>query len=122
MLGINRKTIGKYWNDYLKDMKQLENDECDLREIQEKIAATPEYDASRRQYRKYTKAMDEFLDGVLASEKKKDTVLGTHKQKQTVEQIYQLVLKEGFGISRSTISNHIRIKRDKHKECFIRQQ
>ncbi len=103
-------------------MNQLENDDCDLREIQEKIAAPPKYDASRRQYRKYTEAMDQFLDNVLASEKKKDTILGTHKQKRTNEQIYQIVLKEGFDISQSTISNHIRIKRDKHKECFIRQQ
>lgn len=122
MLGINRKTIGKYWNDYLKDMSQLETGDCDLREIQEKIAAPPKYDVSKRQYRKYTEAMDEFLDDILASEKKKDAILGTHKQKRTNEQIYQLVLKEGFAISQSTISNHIRIKRDKHKECFIRQQ
>ncbi|TYC85191.1 IS21 family transposase, partial [Acetobacterium wieringae] len=81
MLGINRKTIGKYWNDYLKDMSQLETGDCDLREIQEKIAAPPKYDVSKRQYRKYTEAMDEFLDDILASEKKKDAILGTHKQK-----------------------------------------
>lgn len=89
ILGINRKTIGKYWNDYLNDLTKLENgDDYDVQEIQEKIAAPPKYDVSKRQYRKYTEAIDEFLDDILASEKKKDTILGTHKQKRTNEQIY----------------------------------
>jgi DNA-binding transcriptional regulator YhcF (GntR family) len=121
MLGINRKTIGKYWNEYNDQMVLLSSSEVDSKEIQEKICSDPVYDSSNRKSRKYTDEMDQFLDEILEDEKEKCKVLGANKQQLTQLQIYELIIKEGFEISQSTITNKIREKRNKTKECFIKQ-
>lgn len=120
MLSIDRKTIAKYWNEY-KDQVQLLTTEGDNKEVQEKICSEPSYDSTNRKPRKYTIEMDQFLDEVLEDEKEKCKVLGTNKQQLTQLQIYELVVGEGFEISQSTITNKIREKRKKVKECFIKQ-
>lgn len=121
MLGMNRKTVGKYWNEYVGHTQLLTNNPIAIKEIQEKICEAPVYDASNRKARKYSPAMDEALDKILESESEKCKELGVHKQQLTNEQIHQLMLKQEFNISYSTISNYVRIKRDKIKECFIKQ-
>ncbi|MGX7075998.1 helix-turn-helix domain-containing protein [Globicatella sanguinis] len=40
-LGINRKTVAKYWNDYKKLQKNLDEGKVDARIVQEKIAQEP---------------------------------------------------------------------------------
>ena len=121
MLSINRKTIAKYWNEYKNQMKALATNGSDKKEIQEKICSKPTYDATNRKSRKYTPEMDRFLDEILEDENAKCKVLGTNKQQLTQLQIYELIKEEGFEISQSTISNKIREKRNKTKECFIKQ-
>lgn len=121
MLGINRKTIGKYWDEYNNQMQLLSISGVDNKEIQEKICSEPVYDSSNRKPRKYTVEMDQFLDEILEDEKEKCKVLGTNKQQLTQLQIYELIVNEGFEISQSTITNKIREKREKSKECFIKQ-
>lgn len=122
MIGINRKTVAKYWNEFCKQMDMLDNPDSDVKTIHEKIASPPTYDSSRRTRRKYTKELDEYVDLILNNEKIKDTALGLHKQKLTNIQIYQMVKDNGFDIGLACVSNHIKIKRHKQKECFIRQQ
>lgn len=46
-----------------------------IKRIQEKIATEPKYDASNRKRRKYTKALDEYIDKTLQNEKIKDKAL-----------------------------------------------
>lgn len=121
ILGINRKTIAKYWNEYLAQTEELKSSEVDKKIIQEKICNEPTFDSSNRKARKYTKEMDDLLDEILDNEIEKCKLLGTDKQKLTQEQIYDLIIKAGHIISFSTISIKIREKRNKSKECFIRQ-
>lgn len=121
MINVNRKTIAKYWNEYKHQMHLLSSDGVDNKEIQEKICSEPAYDSSNRKSRKYTLEIDQFLDEILEDEKEKCKVLGTNKQQLTQLQIYELVVDEGFEISQSTITNKIREKRKKVKECFIKQ-
>jgi transposase len=122
MLHINRKTVAKYWNKYIEQMDKLSNGTTNINEVQEEICSEPRYDTSNRKCRKYTKEMDMYLDEILADEMEKSKLLGSNKQQLTQLQIYELIVAKGFDISLSTITNKIREKRNKPKECFIRQE
>lgn len=121
MIGVNRKTIAKYWNEYNRQLELLSTSGDSNKEIQEKLCSDPAYDSSNRKSRKYTEEMDKFLDEILEDEKEKCKILGTNKQQLTQLQIYELIEQEGFDISKSTICNKIREKHQKPKECFIKQ-
>lgn len=122
ILGINRKTISKYWNEHLELKSKLEKeDEINTLDIQEKICEKPKYDASTRKARKYNKEMDEKLDEILENEVEKVKELGFKKQRLTNLQIHEILLECGFDIGYTTISNKIKEKRKRSKECFIKQ-
>lgn len=121
MLSINRKTVAKYWNEYQEHIKELSNPNMDKNIIQEKIAAAPKYDCSNRQKIKYTKEVDKLVDDILKSERIKDNRLKNHKQSLSAVQIHKMVVDEGFDISYPTIAKQVRIKKEKTKECFIKQ-
>ncbi|WP_044565608.1 terminase gpP N-terminus-related DNA-binding protein [Anaerococcus provencensis] len=71
ILKINRNTVAKYWNKYQEDVKNLDNPDLDRSLVQEEIAKAPSYDSSNRKKIKYTKEVDEYLDQILESEKRK---------------------------------------------------
>lgn len=85
-LGVNRKTVAKYWNEYEELQKELENENIDARIVQEKIAQKPKYNSTNRKKVKYTKELDEYLDKILESEKEKDLKLKNHKQSLSIVQ------------------------------------
>lgn len=120
MLGIDRKTVAKYWNEYDINLKLL-SDSNGNTEIQAKTCTAPAYDSSSRKWRKYSSQIDKILDEILESEVEKSKILGNHKQKLTQTQIHKMIVDLGFEISISTIANKIREKRNKAKECFIKQ-
>lgn len=122
MLKVNRKTVAKYWNEFNKNLERLNDPNEDIALVQEKIAAKPKYDTSKRIRRKYTKELDLFIDRILFAEQEKDNKLGINKQHLTNKQIYTMIKNEGYDIGLACISNHLKIKRDKAKECFIKQQ
>lgn len=121
MLGINRKTIAKYWNEHIKKLNSLNDPDVNISEVQEQIASTPSYDSSNRKFRKYTPEIDSKLDEILNEEVDKNKLLGNHKQKLTKVQIHEYIVNEGFDISYTTISKMINLKIPKLKECFIKQ-
>jgi len=121
MLHVNRKTVGKYWNEYCHHLTSLKANPSEKKTIQEQICSAPKYDSTNRKWRKYTKEIDLYLDEILSMEKEKCKLLKTNKQQLTQCQIYNLIVEKGFDIGKSTISNKIREKRNKPKECFIRQ-
>jgi transposase len=121
-LGINRKTVNKYWNAYREDLRQLISQETDSKEVQESIISKPRYDISTRKAHKYTEEIDSALENILESEKEKLKLLGSNKQQLTNVQIHKELLEQGFKIGKSTISTKIKEKRERAKECFIRQE
>lgn len=121
-LGINRKTVSKYWNQYLEETKKLTDANYDVKEVQETIVSAPSYDTSNRKYRKYTKEMDEALNNILENETKKAKLLGINKQQLSNAQIHHILTEMGFKIGITTITNQIRLKRNRQKECFVKQQ
>nr|WP_281350151.1 IS21 family transposase [Alkalibaculum sporogenes] len=122
MFPINRKTVAKYWNEYVEQQTLLEVAQpYDVTNIQEKICEPPAYHSENRSWRKYSTELDDFIDEILEDESEKCKLLGTRKQQLTQLQIYQIIKEKGFDISCSTVTNKIREKRNKTKECFIRQ-
>jgi len=121
MLNIDRKTNSRYWNEYNKQTEELKNSYADVLSIQEKITEEPKYDSSNRKSRKYTDEIDAALDDILLEERKKDSILGAHKQGLTKQQIHQQIVNQGFDISYTTIVLKINEKNKITKECFIKQ-
>jgi len=122
ILGVDRKTVAKYWNEYKALEVEINNTKNnEILDIQEKICEKPKYNSGTRKSRKYSKAIDEKLDEILEDEIEKTKELGTHKQKLTNLQIYEIIKELGFDIGYTTISTKIREKRNKTKECFIKQ-
>ena len=121
MIGVDRKTVAKYWNEYNIQTDLLSPAGSTLNTIQEAIVAAPKYNSSTRTSRKYSDEMDQRLDEILLQEKRKNEILGSHKQKLTKYQIHQMLLNEKFDISYSTIAVKINQKLNKSKECFIKQ-
>ena len=122
LTGIHRKTVARYWNEHLGQMTVIMEAD-DVREAQEAIVSEPSYDSSNRGPRKYNEQIDALLDAILAGETAKDIVLGgSHKQKLTNVQIHRMVRDAGHDIGLSVVSDHIREKRGKIREAFIRQE
>jgi len=125
MTGIHRKTVAKYWSVHQAELAALSACEGSegLKDIQERIVAAPKYDAGNRRPRKYTQEIDEMLDRILLEEEAKDGKLGGgHKQRLTGVQIYGLIKAAGHDIGLSVVCAHIKEKRDRKKEVFIRQE
>jgi len=120
--GIDRKTVARYWNEYQNLTKQL-NPDSDNRMLQEQIVSAPKYKSTNRTPKKYTPAMDEAIDEMLANEKEKAQLLGeNNKQKLTCRQIHGLLRDAGHDIGLTTIICKLKEKRVKIAEAFIRQE
>ena len=124
MLKIDRKTVAKYWNEYKENLQKLNNtkDSLEIKEIQERIVATPKYNSENRVRRKITDAFLKELNKILEDEKQKAKILGTNKQALTKIQIHQLLKSQGFNVSYSSVAQEISKIKNSGKECFIRQE
>ena len=123
ILKINRKTVGKYWNEYLKNLNKLTNEKNNAKivEIQEAITSAPKYNTQSRMRRKLTDDFFTQLQNILESEEEKKKILGTNKQCLTKIQIYEILKKSGFNVGYSTVVAEINKIKRSGNECFIRQ-
>jgi len=120
--GIDRKTVASYWNEYERLTAQLQQD-SDNRAIQESIVSAPKYDVSTRMPKKYTAEIDKAIDDILVSEAEKARELGdSHKQRLTNKQIHRMIVDQGHEIGITVVSDHLKEKRRKVAEAFIRQE
>ena len=116
LLHIDRKTVATYWNEYQKKLQELNviNDELKIKEIQEEMTSAPKYNVKNRKKRKLT---DDVLKKYLALLFKE-----SNKQMLTYKQIYGILIREGYDIGISTVSNELASRRNRNKEAFIRQE
>ena len=123
MSSNNRKTVNKYWNEYKKNFGKLEeiNDSVELLKIQENIVSKPKYNSESRMKRKVTPDFLKALENILQDEERKNKILGTNKQALTKQQIYELLKRQGFNVSYSTVNLEIRKIKQAGNECFIKQ-
>lgn len=122
-LGIDKKTVNKYWNEYKDNIKELNEttDTAKISEIQENITSAPKYNSENRIRRKVTPEFLNALEKILEEEEKKIKTLGTNKQALTKQQIYELLKKQGFPLSYSTVVLEMKRIKNSGNECFIRQ-
>lgn len=120
-LGIDRKTVGIYWNHHLDNLAQFKSSPNDLA-YKDQLVCPPMYDVSTRRPRKYTIEIDQRIDELIQSEQEKNVQLGPHKQKITAIGIFEILKSEGFDIGQSTVTAQVRVKLNQHKEAFIKQQ
>lgn len=122
-LRIDKKTVNKYWNKYKENIYKLNEttDTNKITQIQENIVSAPKYNSESRTRRKVTPEFLNALEKILEDEEKKIKVLGTNKQALTKQQIYELLKKQGFSLSYSTIVLEIKRIKSSGNECFIRQ-
>lgn len=122
-LGINRKTVNKYWNEYKENLSILNNETnlTNILKIQENIVSKPKYNSDSRVRRKVTPEFLNALEKILEDEEKKIKVLGTNKQALTKQQIYELLRNQGFDVSYSSVVLEIKKIKQSGNECFIRQ-
>lgn len=122
-LGIDKKTVNKYWNEYKNNFQKLKttNNETQILKIQEEIVSKPKYNSESRVRRKITPEFLRVLENILKDEENKIRVLGTNKQSLTKRQIYELLKKQGFDISYSSVVLEIKRIKQTGNECFIKQ-
>ncbi|WP_157777170.1 IS21 family transposase [Erysipelothrix larvae] len=124
-LGIDRKTVARYLQEYNKCQIQLidNHDLSDERKVEviDQIVGDRHYDASKRGKRKLTQEIQARIIEIMDSEKDKDMLLGRHhKQKLTVTQIFEIIKSEGHDIGQTTIRNFVH-EIQASRETFIRQ-
>ena len=100
-LGIDKKTVNKYWNQYNSNISKLDKttDENIIKQVQEDITSAPKYNSENRSRRKVTPEFLNALEKILEDEERKIKILGTNKQALTKQQIYELLKKQGFPLS-----------------------
>ncbi|WP_218775443.1 hypothetical protein [Mammaliicoccus sciuri] len=119
-LKINRRTVTKYCEEYLKTKEQIALDPTDPCK-KESLTAIPTYNSSNRKLRKYTEEINKRIDELLDVDSEKSMKLGSHKQKLTTRSIHEILDSEGFNIAESTITPYVRRKIQKQREAFIKQ-
>ena len=122
-LRVDKKTVNKYWNIYKENLQKLgkANNEKEILNIQEDIVSKPKYNSENRGRRKVTPEFLNALEKILEDEEKKIKVLGTNKQALTKHQIHELLQKQGFPLSYSTVVVEMKRIKNSGNECFIRQ-
>lgn len=98
-LGVDKKTVNKYWNQYKSNFEKLEttNNSTEIIEIQEDMVSKPKYNSENRVRRKITPEFLNALKFIIEDEENKEKVLGTNKQALTKKQIYELLKKRIYS-------------------------
>ena len=80
-LGIDKKTVNKYWNEYKENLSKLDNEtnSTNILRIQEDIVSKPKYNSVSRVRRKLTPDFFKALENILKDGENKCKVLGTNK-------------------------------------------
>ena len=81
-LGVDKKTVNKYWNQYKSNFEKLgtTNNSTEIIKIQEDIVSKPKYNSENRVRRKITPEFLNALKLIIEDEEHKEKVLGTNKQ------------------------------------------
>ena len=72
-LGIDKKTVNKYWNQYNSNISKLDKttDENIIKQVQEDITSAPKYNSENRSRRKVTPEFLNALEKILEDEERK---------------------------------------------------
>lgn len=119
-LGIHRKTVKSYIDEYESKRLALEVPEVVQDSFVENLVRVPKYESKNRQKRKLTRELSLRLEELYKQNEEKRRQ-GLHKQRMKKIDIYELVCEEGFEISYTTVCNYLRILAQKQSEAYIKQ-
>lgn len=118
-LQINRKTVKKYLQEYLKAEEQSESEGSHER-LQEYSSSPPRYNSSSRKKRRLTEEITSIICKELEENERKKRE-GLRKQIKRKIDIYEYLISLGYKIGYTTVCNYIRSKEFSKREAFIRQ-
>lgn len=118
---ICRVHIDKEENVIERFYTATKNNSTEIIEVQEDIVSKPKYNSENRVRRKITSEFLKTLQIIIEDEENKEKVLGTNKQVLTKKQIYELLKKQGFTASYSSVVLEMKRIKSSGNECFIRQ-
>lgn len=115
-LGLNRKTITKYVNEYLEAKSSSESDFVAY------LKSEPRYkDGSKRQKKVLTGSVCSMIDGFLKDNDEK-RARGDRKLCMKATDIHSRLKSAGYDISYPSVTKYIQNKEKAHtNECYIRQ-
>ena len=115
-LGLNRKTITKYINEYLEAKSSSESDFVAY------LKSEPRYkDGSKRQKKVLTGSVCSMIDGFLKDNDEK-RAHGDRKLCMKATDIHSRLKSAGYDISYPSVTKYIQNKEKAHtNECYIRQ-
>lgn len=119
-LGISRKTVRKYLNQYESyQKKSIDNPISLANYLSEPIA----YDSTTRSKIKLTVEVEEQINQLL-EKNRKNKVAGLRKQLLKKKDIHNILQERGIDIGYTTVCNYISSKESKpsNREAFIRQE
>lgn len=122
-LGVDRKTVRYYWDQYTQIQKALktESDPYQRMILQEVITTGRRAGTGNHKRTACTPEAYSRVKSILKTEQEKDKLLGSHKQKLTIKQIHEILLDEGFVIGYTSVKTIVNDLRKKYPECFIVQ-
>lgn len=123
-MNISKNTVQKYVKQYedLYHNAQSGSSEDNLKFMEFLTGPTRKKETKPRKRSKLTPDVLALIERILEDERQKEYLLGKrNKQMLTKTQIHQLVIREGYDISLSTVSNAIKELLLETKECFIKQ-
>lgn len=118
-LQLNRKTVRKYLEDYLKAKEQSDK-EGTQESLQDYSSSPPGYNTSRRTKRKLTDEIAVIIFEQLEDNERKKRE-GLRKQIKRKIDIHEYLLSRGYRIGYTTICNFIKDNNISAREAFIRQ-
>jgi len=114
-LGINRKTVKKYLDEYGSLEAPLPG-----QPLNTSLLSSPIYQSGPRTKRVLTEEIKTVIDELL-SKNAKNRSSGLHKQQMNKHDILEHLQDQGFKIGYTTVCNYIRGQSIRSKEAFIRQ-
>ena len=99
-----------------------EFDATKIAALQKELCSPPVRKITNKKRQAFNKDVEIRFNEIIKISKERDKILGPNKQRLTAAKIFSILKDENYKVSLSTISNEYRKYKNKHRECFIRQE
>lgn len=122
-LGVSKDTVNKYVKEYVSHKKEISNEinEDKIALIQKEMCAAPKRKSATRKALVFTGDLQARFYELIRIDEERNKRLGINKQQLTAALIHRTLCSEGYVVGKTTIAEQFKKYKDKHKECFIKQ-
>ena len=123
-LKISRNTVRTYLRNVNGIFEKLnkEFDATKIAALQKELCSPPVRKITNKKRQAFNKDVEIRFNEIIKISEERDKILGPNKQRLTAAKIFSILKDENYKVSLSTISNEYRKYKNKHRECFIRQE